>query len=70
MTLVGPTDAVPSDAVALDGVVDKVSFAGIGTVQKIKGDLIDVTSLGSDPEFTLGNVTVALVANGARVEKV
>ncbi len=28
MSLAGPTDAVPGDALALDGVVDKVSFAG------------------------------------------
>jgi hypothetical protein len=48
----------------------KVRFAGIATVRAIQGDVIDITSIGSDPQFTLGDVTVALVANRTSVERV
>jgi hypothetical protein len=48
---------------------DKVNFAGIATIQSIKGDVIDITGIGTDPEFALGEVTIALIANRTTVEK-
>jgi len=38
MTLVGPATGVPSDALALDGVVDKVSFAGREAFYRVRLD--------------------------------
>jgi hypothetical protein len=38
MTLAGPTDAAPSDALALDGAVDKVSFAGREAFYRVRLD--------------------------------
>ena len=38
MTLTGPADDVPSDALALDGAVDKVSFAGREAFYRVRLD--------------------------------
>lgn len=46
---------------------DKLTITGEVTVQKIAAALVDVTRLGSDPEFLLGEINIDLVANSLKV---
>ena len=48
---------------------DEIVLAGRATVQKIEGELVDVTSLGHDPQVVLGETTVTLFANKLEVAR-
>lgn len=48
---------------------DKLQIHGTVTVKSIDADLVDITALNSDPQFTLGEITVGLVSNRLEVEK-
>jgi hypothetical protein len=46
---------------------DKLQIAGVVTVKRIGADLVDITALGTDPDFALGGISVDLVANRLNV---
>ncbi len=48
---------------------DTLNVEGWATIRAITGDLVDITKLGSDPEFVLGEVEIALVSRNIRVSK-
>jgi hypothetical protein len=47
---------------------DKLEIRGTVTVRSISSELVDITVLGQDPEFSLGEITIELVANRLEVE--
>lgn len=60
---------VEFEGYAPDGakVGDELEIRGKATIARIDGDLIDITSLGSDPKYTLGAVYVDLYSNAIEV---
>jgi hypothetical protein len=46
---------------------DKLAVEGRITVRRITGDLVEITSLGASPEFTLGGVEIDAYANDLTV---
>lgn len=46
---------------------DELRVSGIATVRAIKGDLVDITSLGCDTKFVLGDVSVDLFSNAFQI---
>lgn len=46
---------------------DKLNLSGVATVKGIAAALIDVTALGGDQKYVLGDVTIQLAANRLEV---
>lgn len=47
---------------------DKIRVSGEATVHSIEADLVDITALGSDIEYSLGEVEIGLHSNRFEVE--